>query len=239
MPSFPGDLSLSIQVKSFKSSHSVIAPSHLKVWFSLSLGTDTLSTTVAYMWHVSIIFLIHFINMWISQVSSYNWQISHVSSHSWRISNVSSHNWWISHAGSHNWQISHVSSHNWRISNVSSHNWRTVAANIRISPVRSSNVQISSVRSSDLRISPVMTPNMQISPVITANMRNSPVMTANMQNSLFVKDDRYMSHIGLPSQENYVYILPICIIFLLKEFHRSFIAHHLFVENRLVLFCLL
>ena len=31
MPSFPGDLSLSIDVKDFKSSHSVIAPSHLRV----------------------------------------------------------------------------------------------------------------------------------------------------------------------------------------------------------------
>ena len=43
MPSFHGDLSLSIDVKAFKSSHSVIVPSHLRVLFSFSLGRDTLS----------------------------------------------------------------------------------------------------------------------------------------------------------------------------------------------------
>ena len=42
MPSFPGDLSLFIDVKAFKSSHSVKAPSQLRVWFSFSLGRDTL-----------------------------------------------------------------------------------------------------------------------------------------------------------------------------------------------------
>ena len=40
---FPGDLSLFIAVKAFKSSYSVIAHSHLRVWFSFSLGRDTLS----------------------------------------------------------------------------------------------------------------------------------------------------------------------------------------------------
>ena len=40
MLSFPGDLSLYIET--FKSSLSVITPSHLKVWFSWSLGRDTL-----------------------------------------------------------------------------------------------------------------------------------------------------------------------------------------------------
>ena len=40
---FPGDLSLSIEVKAFKSSLSVKAPSHLRVRFSLSLGRDILS----------------------------------------------------------------------------------------------------------------------------------------------------------------------------------------------------
>ena len=38
-----GDLSLFIEVKAFKSSLSVIAPSHLRISFSLSLGKDTLS----------------------------------------------------------------------------------------------------------------------------------------------------------------------------------------------------
>ena len=44
MPSFPGDLSLSMEVKAFKSSLSVIGPSHLRVWFSVSLDRDTLSS---------------------------------------------------------------------------------------------------------------------------------------------------------------------------------------------------
>ena len=43
MPPFPGDLSLSIEVKAFKSSLSVIGPSYLRVWFSVSLDRDTLS----------------------------------------------------------------------------------------------------------------------------------------------------------------------------------------------------
>ena len=43
MTSFPGDLSLCIEVKAFKSSLSVKAPSHLRVRFSLSLGRDILS----------------------------------------------------------------------------------------------------------------------------------------------------------------------------------------------------
>ena len=43
MPSFPGDLSLPIEAKTFKRSRSVIAPSYLRVQFSLSLGRDTLS----------------------------------------------------------------------------------------------------------------------------------------------------------------------------------------------------
>ena len=43
MPSFPGDLLLSLEVKAFKSSLSVIGPSHLRVWFSVSLDTDALS----------------------------------------------------------------------------------------------------------------------------------------------------------------------------------------------------
>ena len=40
---FRGDLSLSIDIKAFKSSLSVIGPSHLRVWFSVSLDRDTLS----------------------------------------------------------------------------------------------------------------------------------------------------------------------------------------------------
>ena len=43
MPSFPGDLPLFIEVKAFKSSLSVIGPTHLRVWFSVSLDRDTLS----------------------------------------------------------------------------------------------------------------------------------------------------------------------------------------------------
>ena len=43
MLSFPGDLSLPIEAKTFKRSRSVIAPSYLRVQFSLSLGRDTLS----------------------------------------------------------------------------------------------------------------------------------------------------------------------------------------------------
>ena len=43
MLSFPGDLSLSIEVYAFKSSLSARGPSHLRVWFSVSLDRDTLS----------------------------------------------------------------------------------------------------------------------------------------------------------------------------------------------------
>ena len=43
MPSFPGNLSLSIENKAFKISLSVIASLHLRNRFSSSLGKNTLS----------------------------------------------------------------------------------------------------------------------------------------------------------------------------------------------------
>ena len=43
IPSFPSDLSFSIEGKVFKIPLSVVTPSHWMVRFSLSLGRDTLS----------------------------------------------------------------------------------------------------------------------------------------------------------------------------------------------------
>ena len=43
MLSFSSDLSLSIEAKAFKSSLSVIRPTHLSVWFLVSVDRDTLS----------------------------------------------------------------------------------------------------------------------------------------------------------------------------------------------------
>ena len=94
------------------------------------------------MWHVSIIFLIHFISMSFSHGNSHNWKILYVNSHNWWVSHVGSHKWRYSHVSdrkcqvsatcascqvsSHNWRISHVSSYNKQTSHVSSHNWQNL-----------------------------------------------------------------------------------------------------------------
>ena len=53
-----GDLSLFIEVKAFKSSLSVIAPSHLRISFSLSLGKDTFQENSVYLPPIWIVFLV-------------------------------------------------------------------------------------------------------------------------------------------------------------------------------------